>query len=136
MLFPEHVQRRYMRGKCLAFAVALKRETGLPIFVAIETLNGIEMWHHAFVVDESKKRAYDVRGAMDFTTDKVTAGMAATGAISMRRASMAEIARQMHVDPTLPEIQEARMLIRGVLANVYLEGRAERPEHTYQKAAA
>lgn len=136
MLFPDHVQRRYMRGKCLAFAVALKRETGFPIFVAIETVNGKELWHHAFVVDKSKNRAYDVRGAMDFTTEKVTDGMAATGSISMRRALMSEIARQMNVDPTFAEINEARILIRGVLANVYLEGGANRPNRPHQKVAA
>ena len=134
MLFPDHVQRRYMRGKCLAFAVALKRETGFPIFVAIETVNGKELWHHAFVVDKSKNRAYDVRGAMDFTTEKVTDGMAAAGPISMRRASMSEIALQMNAEPTLAEINEARLLIRSVLANVYIEGRTERSNHHRKEA--
>lgn len=118
-LLAVHEQRRYMRGGCLAFAIALKRELGLAIYGLIDTVDGVEEWHHAFGVDEALNIAIDARGVLPVDAEVISEGMMRRGAVSVRKAPIKEIQSHLQRSPTEKEIQEARTLVWKHLAHVY-----------------
>lgn len=82
---PDYILRRYMRGKCLAFAIALQRRIKLPmwgLFAADGTL------HHVFLADAATRQAYDVRGRIPL--DEVPKGSMAQSDADMRPISRQE----------------------------------------------
>lgn len=116
----DHITRRYMRGQCLTFAVALKRELDLPIYVLIDTIDDREDWHHAFVVDEDNELAIDIRGLIELDVLAVSDGMMKSGALSFKKASAKQIAAQFgHGEPSLKDINEARDIVRRRHAPAY-----------------
>jgi len=109
---PGHVVSRYLRGGCLAYAIALKRELGLALYVLVDRHGGREDWVHAFVADPDRGVALDVRGTMPLDAAALAAGASVVGKISVRPATAKEISFRMDRYPTAREIDEARAVVR------------------------
>jgi hypothetical protein len=116
---PPHIENRYLRGGCVAFAVALKRELNLPVYALVDLVNGREFWVHAFVADEEQGLAVDVRGPMELDARVVARGTSITGTPHIRPTTIKDLSWQLDRHPTETEITEARSAVRRFVKPVY-----------------
>ena len=124
-MMPLHIQRRYLRGGCVAFAIALKRELGLPIHVLVDRRHdGKDDWVHAFVADLERSLAVDVRGVMDLNAEAVASGAYILGIPEITSATAKEAFFRMDCFPTASEINEARKVVRTYIQPLVDQSRA------------
>ncbi|MCZ7860714.1 hypothetical protein O9X98_04790 [Agrobacterium salinitolerans] len=116
---PPHIETRYLRGGCVAFAAALHRELKLPVYVLADLHNGEEDWIHAFAADEKQGLALDVRGPMELDARVVARGARIGGIPLIRPASINDISFRMDRHPTNTEIDQARAAVRKFVQPVY-----------------
>lgn len=113
---PDHIVRRYLNGGCVAFAIALKRELGLPVYALVDRSGDVEEWPHVFVADEDGGFAVDVRGILDLDAATIAQGARVGEEISIRPVSIKDAQWKLDRHPTTPEINEARAVVRKYLA--------------------
>lgn len=116
---PPHIETRYLKGGCVAFAAALHRELKLPVYVLADFHNGGENWIHAFAADEKQGLAVDVRGPMELDARVVARGARILGIPLIRPASIKDISFRMDRHPSDTEIDQARAAVRKFVQPVY-----------------
>ncbi|MCW3782970.1 hypothetical protein [Defluviimonas salinarum] len=119
---PEHVRRRYLRGRCWVLADELVRATGLELW-GLRDENGD--LHHAFAADPAAGLAHDIRGTMPI--DRVAEGSAARGGrcVPIARADMIAISGAFDA----AEIREARRVLRAHLRKSAAGPAPEKPNY-------
>lgn len=126
MPLPARDVRRYLNGGCLTFAIALKRELGLPIYALTDSYRDRQDCIHVFVADEAADIAIDARGARALVPDEIGDGAQVVGSLSISPISIQAAQTKLDRFPTTPEINEARALVRRYL-KPELEERAQIP---------
>lgn len=111
-MLPDRYIKRYLRGGCLTFAVALKRELDLQIFVLVDRHGDQEDWIHAFVANEDDNLAIDVRGVRTLEPEVIAEGAYVVGKLAIQPATLKEAKLKIGRYPTQAEIHEAREIIR------------------------
>lgn len=115
-MIPKQHLYRYLNGGCLAFAIALKREFGLPIYALVDRCGGREDWPHVFVASEERGLAVDARGVRRLDAASVAEGANVGDDIRVIPASIKAAQWKMDLRPTRREIDEARGLVRRFLS--------------------
>jgi hypothetical protein len=103
---PDHLLRRYLRGRCFAFAVALHRRLKLPFWGLFDAEGDL---HHVFVADVSKQIGYDIRGGLPLA-DIGKGSLAEEDAIPPRAITRAE-AEAVYGRAGRAEVREAERVI-------------------------
>jgi hypothetical protein len=106
----DYILRRYLRGKCFAFAVALHRRIKKPFYGLFDASGDL---HHVFLADPSTRQAYDVRGIVSL--DDVGKGSEAEAdAVEPRPITRPE-AESVYGSPARADVIEAGKVIDRML---------------------
>lgn len=110
-LAPEHIRGRYMRGGCFDLAKVLSKQTRLPIWGLFHGSVEGDL-HHAFVADEARGLAFDIRGTVPFAD--VAKGSVAEDDPVLAPLSEERILQEIFSwDPD--ELKEARRVVKSML---------------------
>ncbi len=101
---PEHIKRRYMRGDCLAFALALQKHLKKPLWGLLNEKGEI---HHVFLADPEQGIGYDVRGAISLS--RISEG--ALTDYLMRPVSIEEV-KKFYAMPTRAKMKDAEEVVK------------------------